>query len=1819
MTVNRSTSRRAGDELIRAQAQSQVQTFFDELKNGTQNYQTIASLDRQIVQAYRGRCILELLQNAHDALANAQTDDPQQISFVLRTSPEPVLLIGNSGHPFRTKNFKGLCQLAQSPKDPNKSVGNKGLGFRSVLEVSSAPEIWSTTPTGSDRSFVFRFDPSVVDWIAASAQEMEEKGLETCSPFYSKRRLVDWSPAHLDQYLQRGLNGASKAKNFLSPYLIPLVVDGELPEVDRLFEAKHVTVVRLPLDGGRTGNSDEAIQSVKDQLQSLDAQSMVFLPHLAKLIIDIDGKQRILERVIESDFELTEYPHTRKQHLWVGHSGPVPDDCTTRQFRVWTRKIGGNNDPERANHIRTKVRHLPNRWPEVNQVIVSIAVEEAMSPDEGCFVIFLPTDMTTGTGAHINAPFYSSLDRRQINFSDPYNKFLLRAVLDLILDAIACLISDEPDDSQARAVIDLLASTATVSEQDWCLMDKLHQRALERGNVLRDQALILCDDGWHTPPKVRAMPKIPNDTTIGINHWRKHAAFAIVSRALNGRRSAVDALVKKLDGSLSPTPSEWQQMIEHVATSVHNSEIDVSWDDFLKSLIAVLPEELRSEPRKRTIDPLADARFLPDQDGRLISASDSAKLFFRPVRGIDDAADLVENVPDSLNRRVALLHRSVQTQQGPQARNTEVQKFLEGRFVRRFRRTEIFQEVIRPALPSLPVTHGSDNAARCSEIFIWTLSLLGKDPPDELLPLLRHLPVACHGGWHAMGNAVFGPGWPGRHGDAIWALADDLPTDPGTRLRNTALLAPDDPRWGTDVSNLDRFFTQAGVYDGLRLEQIPDVRFRMSYHSNDFLPDTPNVIPKKAWDTWCEAVCEEVGSPFSTPFEYKLTGIKSLPAIYHLESLGQTGRNALSHLLLASLETWPADWESATVSKLGGQYWSSPITSPLKYWLTTLKWLDDGNIFEPLNHRWLIPGLIIGNQSERFQHLNPLTLELGRRLENQPDLTNALSNLGLNVYPMEQDRTGPELLNALAEAWADSRIPTGRFDVFLGQVRDAWRHLDPNKGLPKTFLVRTRRRSFAVCNRDELADVYLPDNRQRTQSLFQHGKHILEMNTGDATRNAQALSANVDIKRASTLEARFLINGTLWTEIADRGQPLDESMLAWLPVTLLAIAAHGGTNPTGSTTARWRDAANKLRRAQIIECESIAVQLVDGDEIVAESEPKAQWLPGDVLAIRHDIGLSYESLAPAAQNLLDRQDILKDLRLVLRAISGQEKPSLQHIETALELAEIDAQALADIDNQWVGSISLIVDRIRPVLALLEISDDGLDLAATDIEHLTEWLSSNLLQWPIPELLSAARQSVDDDHAMGMAAWDTLGKIAQLPKWNAALIRLGDRFDVVENNAADQQTAEHMEVAIPLLRALARHIAIKTGKPDLFHELEVINKNFEPRTDWSKQWWQVPFAAVMDALRDEYAAVPGTEHYLQVFDQSTTLDELHEEFHKRGIAVDPNPYEIARRNKDALNETLADVHDFHRLWAEFNDNAVPPPTPPDPPTELDSQAYLHCWPQVELLDRTLHIIGDSLFTIACDGCTSLDELRDHLGLDHQAVEARHRQRQEQRREVERQRRTFDVAGIPFEVGTANYSKLFDRLKELPKPTGPHASRDEYTILNPPRPSDRSPENGGTADKTPLPRQSREHREIVGIVGEMHAYRFLHQEFGDSITPDAWVSEIRMKALPFVPEEPDNTNDNYGYDFQFIHQGKRWHVEVKATAADDTQFNLGISEIRAATRLARQRGGRWRILRIRKTLSSQPEFDWLPNPFQEKFKNLFRVHKDGMRVSYARKKT
>ena len=94
---------------------------------------------------YTGRYAFELLQNADDAMARHQRKG--QVKFLLSNQ---ALLVANTGQPFGKAEIEAICGLGRSSKDPSTSIGYKGLGFKSVAEISEEPQILS-----GDQRFFF--------------------------------------------------------------------------------------------------------------------------------------------------------------------------------------------------------------------------------------------------------------------------------------------------------------------------------------------------------------------------------------------------------------------------------------------------------------------------------------------------------------------------------------------------------------------------------------------------------------------------------------------------------------------------------------------------------------------------------------------------------------------------------------------------------------------------------------------------------------------------------------------------------------------------------------------------------------------------------------------------------------------------------------------------------------------------------------------------------------------------------------------------------------------------------------------------------------------------------------------------------------------------------------------------------------------------------------------------------------------------------------------------------------------------------------------------------------------------------------------------------------------------------------------------------------------------------------------------------------------------------------------------------------------------------------------------------------------------------
>jgi hypothetical protein len=90
---------------------------------------------------YAERPLLELLQNAEDALADAEHE-----GAVLLDLSDHRLLVANQGAPFTLRGFEALCTLHNSPKPANRGrrfIGSKGTGFKAVLNWCDTPEIFS--------------------------------------------------------------------------------------------------------------------------------------------------------------------------------------------------------------------------------------------------------------------------------------------------------------------------------------------------------------------------------------------------------------------------------------------------------------------------------------------------------------------------------------------------------------------------------------------------------------------------------------------------------------------------------------------------------------------------------------------------------------------------------------------------------------------------------------------------------------------------------------------------------------------------------------------------------------------------------------------------------------------------------------------------------------------------------------------------------------------------------------------------------------------------------------------------------------------------------------------------------------------------------------------------------------------------------------------------------------------------------------------------------------------------------------------------------------------------------------------------------------------------------------------------------------------------------------------------------------------------------------------------------------------------------------------------------------------------------------------
>lgn len=87
----------------------------------------LAGLEGYIAETYAQRCLAELFQNSDDSNSTNVA--------ILRLGDS--LVYANNGRSFSASDFRSLCKSASSSKERGKSIGYRGIGFKSVVNICS--------------------------------------------------------------------------------------------------------------------------------------------------------------------------------------------------------------------------------------------------------------------------------------------------------------------------------------------------------------------------------------------------------------------------------------------------------------------------------------------------------------------------------------------------------------------------------------------------------------------------------------------------------------------------------------------------------------------------------------------------------------------------------------------------------------------------------------------------------------------------------------------------------------------------------------------------------------------------------------------------------------------------------------------------------------------------------------------------------------------------------------------------------------------------------------------------------------------------------------------------------------------------------------------------------------------------------------------------------------------------------------------------------------------------------------------------------------------------------------------------------------------------------------------------------------------------------------------------------------------------------------------------------------------------------------------------------------------------------------------------
>lgn len=387
---------------------------------------------------YAGRYPLELLQNANDAVASEGASGAR-VKFVLTAE---ALLVADEGAGFGFDQVRAICGLARSSKDPRKSVGYKGLGFKSVSEITDRPQIIA-------EGVCFCFDGAKVrrqvESIVGESLPADQRLPEYAFPFELQDDDLGGDTATVNGLIADG---------FRTVMRLPLRDSSERAVVER-----HLGETVVP-----------RLLAFLDATESLELAGTAYDFHAQTVREDHEGFQ---ELVLQSD--------ERTEHFYVFRKVvPVAD--------------------------RSLVEALGGGWAEVESVRIAAAVplDEGSEAEGGePLHVYFPTEEHTGLPVILNADFQMELDRRRLGETvqaERYNRWLLNELASFVAVDVVPMLARTLDGIGALEAIAPRAPAVGWGEE---VVDAVIAALADQEFIMcRDGRLRAPQDAWLVPDTV---------------------------------------------------------------------------------------------------------------------------------------------------------------------------------------------------------------------------------------------------------------------------------------------------------------------------------------------------------------------------------------------------------------------------------------------------------------------------------------------------------------------------------------------------------------------------------------------------------------------------------------------------------------------------------------------------------------------------------------------------------------------------------------------------------------------------------------------------------------------------------------------------------------------------------------------------------------------------------------------------------------------------------------------------------------------------------------------------------------------------------------------------------------------------------------------------------------------------------------------------------------------------------------------------------------------------------------------------------------------